>query len=148
MKRLSLWVGMVALGGLLVLGGCKDDDGGVLTGTPICADVDGDGISGFAEPASSVQTYMIGYGDAVNQTDDINRLNWMAWGGSGLYTNFPGTAGSSNAAINTTLANRKTIDYNRDAIVVQPKTLRMILDCSLNCGVDPATPAQEATRVV
>jgi len=59
---------------------------------PICADVDGDGISGLAEPGSSVQTYMIGYGDAVNLPDDIDRLNWIAWGGSGLYNAFTNAA--------------------------------------------------------
>lgn len=35
------------------------------------------------EPASSVQTYVIGFGGAWN-TSGPYRLNWIAWGGSGL----------------------------------------------------------------
>ena len=35
------------------------------------------------EPASSVQTYVIGYGGAFTAGDPY-RLNWIAWGGSGL----------------------------------------------------------------
>ncbi len=80
-----------------VTGGCKDTDdpGDSLTSTPICDDVDRDGVDGFAEPASSVQTFMIGYGDAVNTPADVNRLNWMAWGGSGLYKDFVGSNSGS-----------------------------------------------------
>jgi hypothetical protein len=35
------------------------------------------------EPASSVQTYVIGYGGAFTGTEPT-KLNWIAWGGSGL----------------------------------------------------------------
>ncbi len=94
-----------------VAGGCKDsalngnfidDPGDSLTSTPPCQDVDRDGVSGFAEPASSVQTFMIGYGDGVGSPADINRLNWVGWGGSGLYANFPSYTGS-NAVIDGNL---------------------------------------------
>jgi hypothetical protein len=36
------------------------------------------------EPASSVQTYVIGFGGAFGGNDEAPRLNWIAWGGSGL----------------------------------------------------------------
>ena len=104
-------------------GGCKDNDGGSLNSTPLCADVDGDGISGFAEPASSVQTYMIGYGDSVNQTADVNRLNWVAWGGSGLYTNFTAKTGT-NSAIDTSLrVDRAKCTTCQDAFIAPTASL-------------------------
>jgi hypothetical protein len=42
-----------------------------------------------AEPASSVQTYVIGYGGAFTSGEPY-RLNWIAWGGSGLGQNKTG----------------------------------------------------------
>jgi hypothetical protein len=41
------------------------------------------------QPASSVQTYVIGYGGAFS-SGEPTRLNWIAWGGSGL-TGIPTT---------------------------------------------------------
>jgi len=41
------------------------------------------------EPASSVQTYVIGFGGAFTG-GEATRLNWIAWGGSGLGQNLPG----------------------------------------------------------
>jgi hypothetical protein len=43
-----------------------------------------------AQPASSVQTYVIGYGGAFSGGEPT-RLNWIAWGGSGM-TGIPTTA--------------------------------------------------------
>lgn len=42
-----------------------------------------------AEPASSVQTYVVGYGGSFPVTDPF-LLNIIAWGGSGLGQNLPG----------------------------------------------------------
>ena len=42
-----------------------------------------------ADPASSVQTYVIGYGGAFTGGEPY-RLNWIAWGGSGLGQGLPG----------------------------------------------------------
>ena len=43
------------------------------------------------EPASSVQTYVIGYGGAFTAGEPY-RLNWIAWGGSGLGQGTPDPA--------------------------------------------------------
>jgi hypothetical protein len=60
-----------------------------------------------AEPASSVQTYVIGYGGAFTAGEPY-RLNWIAWGGSGLGQ---GTATQPNVNwttdSSTTLANQR-----------------------------------------
>jgi hypothetical protein len=37
--------------------------------------------------ASSVSTYVVGFGNGINTAIDTNRLNWIAWGGSGLGLN-------------------------------------------------------------
>ena len=48
---------------------------------PIVGAVNADGtLTGASDPASSVKTYMIGFGSGVS----ANRLNVIAWGGTGL----------------------------------------------------------------
>jgi hypothetical protein len=47
------------------------------------------------EPASSVQTYVVGYGGAFSGTTPY-RLNWIAWGGSGLGQGNPGQPDITN----------------------------------------------------
>jgi hypothetical protein len=54
-----------------------------------------------AEPASSVQTYVVGFGGAFTGGEPT-RLNWISWGGSGLGQNLTGqpdvpTTGSGDA---------------------------------------------------
>lgn len=121
-----------------VEGGCKDtnDPGDTMTGTPLCDDADADGIEGFAEPSASVQTFMIGYGDSVNTPADVNRLNWMAWGGSGLYTNFAGSNSGVNATTDTNLrVLRDRCKTCQDAyIATDAATLAQVLQGIINQG--------------
>ena len=77
--------------------------GDSMASTPPCADANNNGVSGFSEPASSVQTFMIGYGDGVNSVADVNRLNWISWGGSGVNKDFPGQNTGNNTTTDTNL---------------------------------------------
>jgi hypothetical protein len=61
------------------------------------------------EPASSVQTYVIGFGGAFT-AGEPTRLNWIAWGGSGLGQGLPGqpdvpTSGDHWSGDNTSFKN-------------------------------------------
>src|SRR5262249_43597575 len=44
------------------------------------------------EPASSVQTFVVGFGSGAS----VDRLNWIAWGGSGLGQNLTGQPAVGN----------------------------------------------------
>ncbi len=61
-----------------------------------------------AQPASSVSTYMVGFGSGAS----VNRLNWIAWGGSGLGQNQAGQPAVGNDGTkwtdsSTTLATKR-----------------------------------------
>lgn len=61
------------------------------------------------EPASSVDTYVIGFGGAFSGGEPT-RLNWIAWGGSGLGQGLPGqpnvpTSGDHWSGTNTSFKN-------------------------------------------
>ena len=55
-----------------------------------------DGIGATPDAASRVQTYVIGYGNATSP----DKMNWIAWGGSGL------VAGASNPGLTRARARR------------------------------------------
>jgi hypothetical protein len=98
------------------------------------------GLPGFLEPAASVQTFMIGYGDGVASPADVNRLNWIAWGGSGLNTNFPGADQNNNTNTNTNLkALKDQCSTCRDAFIApDASTLRTQLQGIINQGAQDA----------
>ena len=107
-----------------------------MASTPPCADANNNGVSGFSEPASSVQTFMIGYGDGVNSVADVNRLNWISWGGSGVNKDFPGQNTGNNTTTNTNLkAFRDQCSTCRDAFIApDAATLRTQLQGIINQG--------------
>jgi hypothetical protein len=116
------------------------DTGDSVTAEFPCQDQNNNGIYGFKEPASSVQTYMIGYGDGVNSPADVNRLNWIAWGGSGLNVNFSNYGTSNNTTTNDTLkAERDKCPTCRDAFIAPDaatlaSTLQGIIDQGASDG--------------
>ena len=120
---------------LPVVNSCKDA-GDSLASTPPCADANNNGISGFTEPGSSVQTFMIGYGDGVNSVDDVNRLNWIAWGGSGVNKDFPSENQNNNATTNTRLKGyRDNCSTCKDAFIApDAATLATQLQGIINQG--------------
>ena len=120
---------------LPVVNSCKDP-GDSMASTPPCADANNNGVSGFSEPASSVQTFMIGYGDGVNSVADVNRLNWISWGGSGVNTDFPGQNTGNNTSTDTNLkALRNQCSTCRDAFIApDAATLRTQLQGIINQG--------------
>jgi hypothetical protein len=90
-----------------IVGGVQNPSGQYTTGT---------------DPASSVVTYLIGYGTGAQ----VNRLNMIAWGGSGMQTTF----GS-----NPTAADRILCETCQDAFIApDPATLAAVLQSIFDQG--------------
>jgi hypothetical protein len=76
------------------------------------------------DPASSVVTYLIGYGSGAQ----VTRLNMIAWGGSGMQYNF-------GSGVNPTAADRILCQTCQDAFVApDPASLAAILQSIFDQG--------------
>jgi hypothetical protein len=112
-------------------GGANDDANALLSAvqaknlyTPIVGSVlNPSGQYGAGtDPASSVVTYLVGYGSGAQ----VNRLNWIAWGGSGMQVSF---------ATAPTAADRILCQTCQDAYVApDPASLAAILQSIFDQG--------------
>ncbi len=81
------------------------------------------------EPASSVQTYVLGYGNGATP----NRLNWIAWGGSGLVKT--GTPWSSIPSVAEVAACKARGECQDAFLAPDAETLAGYLQGIINQGV-------------
>lgn len=80
------------------------------------------------DPDSSVTTYMVGYGTAFQKS----RLNWVAWGGSGMTQGAGGGAAWPGAP--TALARTQCLTCQDAFLAPTPTALAAVLDAIFNQG--------------
>jgi len=101
-------------------------------------------LTSGSDAASSVMTYVVGYGTGAQ----VNRLNWIAWGGSGMQQ---GASTGAAWTVTPTAAQRALCATCQDAYIAPtPAALAAVLNAIFNQGAQSGefTAQQSVTDAV
>jgi hypothetical protein len=104
-------------------------------------------LTTVSDPASSVITYIVGYGTGAQ----VSRLNWIAWGGSGMQQVTPAQAGGTAWPAAPTAAARALCVTCQDAFLAPtPAALAATLNAIFNQGAQSGefTAQQSVTDAI